>query len=470
MVVAPRFGTRDRVCQRTGGRRLGFGCTEALQLVAGLSWLLCASVASAQTSIGRGAPDPLRVDEIVGSEGKGYYTGAGIPEDNLPIYAARDGSAPSGIEPLPVDIFTTDDFYQDNELWFDPRYYRCNSAVGLEQIWGAYEVPLIGDDPPASAAWGYCDRDYPREQIVSPYGFRTAKAHYEAMRAEARARGGPTRYTQATLPGWNGRYLRERDKRATWVHGAVLQIPTYLSLLTPEYQTRFVQQMYHYSGNNAPQWPGQYCWPEGFMRRLAQYGGARVNIVMTPDLVLDMRIAAKTLVTQIHIGREFDEQGTVPTLGPAVPQWTGDTIGFWDGDALITWTSNVQGWISHGGFEFSDKFQSIEIYTPRQDADGTHNGLKHEIVLYDEEAFVDPLRIVYYLDKQHELNQGDPFVMIECVPHIFPIDGHATPVVPGQTFEYTLPDTYGRPWAQIWEAYHERGMQRPEREDIFSFE
>ena len=48
--------------------------------------------------------------------------------------------------------------------------------------------------------------------------------------------------------------------------------------LTPEYQQRFVQEMYHYSGSNAPQWPGSYCWPEGFMRRLAQYGGGRINL------------------------------------------------------------------------------------------------------------------------------------------------------------------------------------------------
>lgn len=249
----------------------------------------------AQQSIGRGAPDPYVPPDIVGSEGKGYWTGAGVPPGYPPIYAARDGDVPEGVEPLPVDIFSTKDFYKDEALWFDPRYYRCNSPVGLEQIWGAYEVPLIGDDPPRTAAWGFCDRDYPREEIVSPYPFRTAKAHYEALLAEARARGGPTVYTQATLPGWSGRYVRQRDKRSTWFNGAIVQIPTYLSLLTPEYQRRFVQQMYHYSGSNAPQWPGSYCWPEGFLRRLAQYGGARMSLVMTPELILDIRNAAKTL-------------------------------------------------------------------------------------------------------------------------------------------------------------------------------
>jgi hypothetical protein len=411
--------------------------------------------------VGRGAPEPLRPDVIVGSEGKGLFVGAGIPEGNTPIFASQNGAVPRGVEPLPIDIFTTKDFYKDRELWSDPRYYRCNSAVGLEQIWGAYEVPLIGDDPPRSAAWGFCDRDYPRDQIVSPYSFRSAKDHYAALLGEARANGGPTVHTKTSLPDWSGRYLRERDKRSSWFNGAILQIPTYLSLLTPEYQKRFVQQMYHYSGSNAAQWPGSYCWPEGFMRRLAQYGGARVSLLVTPDLVVDMRNAAKTLVTQIHIGREFDESGVVPRLGPDVPQWFGDTIGFWDGDALITWTSNIQGWISHGGFEYSNKLQSIEIYTPTRDAAGGFVGLKHEVVLYDEEALVDPVRIVHTLIKQHDLNEGDPFAIMECIPQSFPVEGHTTPMTPGQTFEYRVPDIFGRPWAQIWERYHEEGMERP---------
>jgi hypothetical protein len=46
----------------------------------------------------------------------------------------------------------------------------------------------------------------------------------------------------------------------------------------------------------------------------------------------------------------------------------------------------------------------------------------------------------------------------------------ATPVTPGATFEHTYLDMYGRPCAQVWERYHEDGMERPASEDIFSFE
>jgi len=443
--------------------------TTALAAISLMAGMMPFTV-TAQQSIGRGAADPLVPDTVVGVETKGMWAGAGVPEGYPPIYSTKDGEIPAGITPLPHDIFGSTDFYLDEDYWFDPRYYKCNSPSGLEQIWGAYEVAMVGDNPPVTAAWGYCDRDYPREEIISPYAFRSAQEHFEALQAETRRKGGPTQYTMATLPDWNGKYKRRRAKTLTWFHGAITQVPTYLSLLSPEYQRRFVQQMYHYVSSNAPQWAGSYCWPEGVMRRVAQYGGGDIQIVMTPDLVLDMRNAAKTLITQINIGREFDTSGVVPRLGPDVPQWNGETIGFWDGDALITWTSNVQGWMSHGAFEFSNHFQTIEIYTPLTDNSGRHTGLKHEIIMYDDEAFADPLRIINYMDKDEALNEGDPFFYMECIPANFPIDGIATPKVPGSTLEYVMPDIPGRPWADIWERYHEEGMQRPEEEDIFSFE
>src|SRR6516225_8186274 len=38
-----------------------------------------------------------------------------------------DGKPPDGIQPLPLDMFTSRDFYKDRALWSDPRYFRCNS-------------------------------------------------------------------------------------------------------------------------------------------------------------------------------------------------------------------------------------------------------------------------------------------------------------------------------------------------------
>lgn len=444
--------------------------------------LLGAAAAAQQTadagfkSVGRGAPmrADLREFEITGPTIPRQFgqEGAVVDETQF-IGSARNGDAPDGVEPLAVDLFTSKDFYKDRELWSDPRYFRCNSPVALEEQWGANGPRLIGDDPPATAAWGHCDRDYPREAIVSPYPFETAQAHYEALLAETTKRGGPTKHTYATVPGeWTGRYMHPgfTPGQEYWYRMRHNQVPTILSLLTPEYQQRMVQELYHQGNSNAPQWPSQYCWPEGFMRRWHEFAVWEWHIVVTPDVMQIVTGVARNFITTVHVGREFNTEGPVAHLGGDVPRWYGETIGFWDNDTLVTWTSNIQGWMVHGAFEYSSSMQTIEIYAPNRDAQGNFVGLNHEAIFYDPEALVEPVRIVRNYVKTSGFDSGDPYVYIECIPTIYPIEGKATPVTPGTVIQYEVPDMYGRPWAHIWEKYWEQGMDKPESEDIFSFE
>jgi hypothetical protein len=306
-----------------------------------------------------------------------------------------------------------------------------------------------------------------------PYPFKTAQEHYAALLEETRTRGGPTQHTYATVPGeWTGRYQHPgyTPNNGYWYRMRHNQVPTILSLLTPEYQTRFVQQAYHQGVTNKPQWPSQYCWPEGFMRRWHEFATWEWDIMVTPSLVQILAGVARNFITNIHIGREFKMDSAVPRLGADVPRWYGETIGFWDRDTLITWTSNIQGWSVHGAYEYSNQLQTIEIYTPNRGADGKFLGLNHEAIFYDPEALVEPVRIVRNYNKVSGFETGDPYVFVECTQSIFPIDGTATPVSPGTVIQYSVPDMYGRPWAKIWEEYWEKGMQQPKEEDIFNFE
>ena len=144
--------------------------------------------------------------------------------------------------------------------------------------------------------------------------------------AETAAAGGPTVHTRQTLPDWDGRYNRSaQDTNTQWIYGRINQTSTILSLLTPEYQQRMVQMNYHEAVNNAPQWNAAYCYPEGFMRWWAQFAIGQIEIMATPHQVQFLAGIADNFLRRVLIGRSHVQQ---------VPQWYGETVGFWKGDVL----------------------------------------------------------------------------------------------------------------------------------------
>src|SRR5690606_9998279 len=144
-------------------------------------------------------------------------------------------------------------------------------------------------------------------------------------------------YTKATTPDWDGFYNRDQTSdwpgvrgddwvypsqgggggpRMTgerWYWGGINQASTLVSLLTPEYQKRYVQQLYHESVANSHQWTATFCYPEGLTRWWAwPSSGSNFQMIVTPSQVQTLSGVADNFIRSFLIGRQHVQK---------VPQW-----------------------------------------------------------------------------------------------------------------------------------------------------
>jgi len=253
-------------------------------------------------------------------------------------------------------LFTTQDYRQDRDRWTDPAYYLFNSARELTdmQVDNRYGQRGNGEDA---------------YQIKSPYPFKDSAEQYQAWRQKA---NGGTKPALAALPDWDGMW----EAGPTWLDSRRIQASTMAAALTPTYREYYVQQV-KAETEGRHWWAASFCLPDGYIRGLTR--AEQFFVRPTQVLILsDMLVA-----TQVRW--VFTDGGHRP-IEKQFPQWQGESIGFWDGDALVVHTNQIRQWTAtHSLFEWSDQLTAVERYQRVGDE------LRTDITLYDPVAFLYPL-------------------------------------------------------------------------------
>ncbi len=313
-------------------------------------------------------------------------------------------------------IFTTEDYRKDVNRWTDPAYYLYNTARELT-------------DMQVDNRFGQKGSGADKYAIKSPYAFKTAREHYDAWLKKA---GGGTRHTLATLPNWDGVWNAGRS----WLDSSDIQASTVAAALTPQYREYYVQQVK--AEAEGRHWrAAAFCLPDGFIRGISR---GPQQFVTRPDQVLMLTdTLVSTQVRWVHTdgkGHRPDDQ--------QFPQWLGESIGFWDGTALVIHTNQIRQWnATHSLFEWSDQLTAVERY------ERVGNEIVAEVTLYDPVAFLYPLHARFRVTRDQK---NDRMVFSTCTDTNGPSsniyarpDGVVDERVPGDAGYWDPNDP--RPWA-----------------------
>jgi hypothetical protein len=177
----------------------------------------------------------------------------------------------------------------------------------------------------------------------------TAAGLYEALAAEAK---NGRRLAAANLPDWTGIYTRARGGITFDPDQPPGAPPT--ARLTPEFKAKLDNRIA--MANKGVEWdPISTCAPPGHPRWLTE--PFLKEFVVTPDqtwLINEMVNDVRRIYT--------DGRAHVP-VADRYPLYNGDSIGFWDGDALVIHTNQLSSGIyQRRNPDFTDQVETVEIW------------------------------------------------------------------------------------------------------------
>lgn len=259
---------------------------------------------------------------------------------------------------------------------------------------GAGLLVLAAVSPAAIAQFG-AGYGPPLETVPPPREFESSEAHYTWLLEQAD--GGET-HTIETVPRWDGLWVTAGNTMMDiFVDAPGFEGDVREGVLTPEYEEAYKERWRQQTEDGEVHYDRlTHCEPPGYARWLLEpYTHEFVNLPHQSYFINDYDSA----IRRIYIGAEHKNlYGT--------HSWYGDTIGFWDGDRLVTHTVDVlPADFTRWAPMTSNQLESVETWELKSYPDGTER-LEVQVTFYDEHAFVEPVHAVYAFRRATELEEA----------------------------------------------------------------
>ena len=222
----------------------------------------------------------------------------------------------------------------------------------------------------------------PMEVVPPPMEFESSEAHYQYLLEQA---GGGTEHTINSIPQWLGLW---QVAGGDSVHDTFLDQDNNIrpGVLTQPYEEHFRERRRQIEEIGQQYYDRlTHCEPAGYPRNIREpYIREFVNL---PHQSWNMNDLANE-TRRVYISDEH-----VNLTGGHT--WLGDTIGFWDGDRLITHTVDVLPVDYFRNYPItSNQFEGVEIWELKTYDDGQQR-LEVQATFYDFYALQKPISLVY---------------------------------------------------------------------------
>lgn len=232
----------------------------------------------------------------------------------------------------------------------------------------------------------------PPLQVIPPsQEFASSDAHYAWLLEQA---NGGTQHTVESIPRWYGLWTTAGNTHMDIFIDGGMTGTVREGVLTPAYEVAYKERWRQQQEEGQVRYDRlTHCEPTGLPRWLLEpYSHEFVNMPQESYLINDFANS----IRRVYIGQQHQNlYGT--------HSWYGDTIGFWDGNKLITHTKYLlPADFTRWSPMTSNQFEQVETWELKQYGNGIER-LEVQATFYDPNAFIKPVNAVYAFRHAVEL-------------------------------------------------------------------